>query len=60
MHLSDTGEGEEPIALLIGADVAGKLFTGKILQLDRTVTAMETKLGWTLLGKNLIDDSSQS
>lgn len=57
IQLSDDGEGEEPITLLLGADVAGKLFTGKVLQLNRGVTALEIKLGWTLLGKNLIDNS---
>ncbi|XP_025154441.1 uncharacterized protein LOC112588490 [Harpegnathos saltator] len=51
IRLCDTGEGEESITLLIGADVAGRLFNEKIIQLDNGVTAIETKLGWTLLGK---------
>lgn len=34
--------------------MAGKLITGKIIQLNRGVTAMETKLDWTLIGQDLI------
>ncbi|XP_011689297.1 PREDICTED: uncharacterized protein LOC105450891 [Wasmannia auropunctata] len=56
VHLSDTGEDKEPISLLIGADVAGKIFTGNVLQINQGITALETKFGWTILGKNL-DDS---
>ncbi|KMQ85547.1 retrotransposon domain containing protein [Lasius niger] len=59
VRLSDIEEGKEPITLLIGADVAGRILTGKILQTDRNVTAMETKLGWTLLGKDLVDHSER-
>lgn len=50
--LSDVGRSQEPIALLLGADVAGRLYTGKIEQLVEGPTALETKLGWTLMGKN--------
>jgi len=52
-------EGDEPIIVLIGTNVAGRLFTGKILQLDDNVIAIETKLGWTLMGKNLVDNSKE-
>jgi len=57
VHLSDTGESRESISLLIGADVAGKLFTGKIIQLNQGATAIETKLGWTILGRNSEESS---
>jgi hypothetical protein len=40
-----------PIEILIGADVAGKIVTGNVIKLDCGLTAMETNLGWTLLGK---------
>ena len=43
--------------MLIGADVAGKLFTGKIIQLNQGATAIETKLGWTILGRNSEESS---
>ncbi|KAF8788676.1 hypothetical protein HNY73_006692 [Argiope bruennichi] len=39
------------IDLLIGADIAGKLMTGKILNLTCGLTATETLLGWTLMGR---------
>ncbi|KAF8763403.1 hypothetical protein HNY73_021591 [Argiope bruennichi] len=39
------------IHLLIGADIAGKLMTGKILNLTCGLTAIETLLGWTLMGR---------
>jgi len=60
VQLSDNGEGDKSITVLIGADVAGRLFTGKILQLDDYVTAIETKLGWTLMGKNLDHSNEDS
>lgn len=40
-----------PIELLIGADVAGKLMTGGFKRLKSGLTAIETKLGWTILGR---------
>ncbi|XP_015121270.1 uncharacterized protein LOC107044037 [Diachasma alloeum] len=43
--LSDVGEGPLPIALLIGADVAGKLYTGEVLDLQSDLTAVGTLLG---------------
>lgn len=44
--------GNSEVDVLIGADVAGKLLTGSIVQLDCGVTAIETHLGWTLIGKD--------
>nr|XP_015917232.1 uncharacterized protein LOC107446958 [Parasteatoda tepidariorum] len=41
----------EPIDVLLGADVIGKLFTGEKEQLKSGLVAMKTKLGWTLMGK---------
>ncbi|GFU94534.1 uncharacterized protein TNCV_2645201 [Trichonephila clavipes] len=43
--------GETEINLLIGADVLGKLLTGNSVELESGVTAVETKLGWTVFGK---------
>ncbi|XP_054279087.1 uncharacterized protein LOC128997473 [Macrosteles quadrilineatus] len=40
-----------PIDVLIGADVAGNLWTGGHKALDCKLVAVETKLGWTLMGK---------
>lgn len=40
-----------PIEVLIGADVVGKLWTGQLKDLDCGLVAVNTKLGWTLMGK---------
>ncbi|GBN40527.1 hypothetical protein AVEN_120918-1 [Araneus ventricosus] len=41
----------EPIQVLIGADIMGKLLTGKRKLLSSGLVAVETHLGWTLMGK---------
>ncbi|GBO38445.1 hypothetical protein AVEN_124188-1 [Araneus ventricosus] len=40
-----------PIDVLIGADVAGRLFTGKRKVLCSGLVAMESYLGWTIMGE---------
>ncbi|GFW58939.1 uncharacterized protein TNCV_4735931 [Trichonephila clavipes] len=42
---------ETEINLLIGADVLGKLLTWNSVELESGLTAVETKLGWTVFGK---------
>ncbi|GFU29513.1 DUF5641 domain-containing protein [Nephila pilipes] len=49
--LSDPSCKETEIGLLIGADNIGKLLTGNLIELDSGLTAIETKLGWTVIGK---------
>jgi len=49
--LTDIGYKDSPIDVLIGADVAGKLMTGKKFTLKNGLSAFETLLGWTLIGK---------
>lgn len=49
ISLTDCQQSDEPISLLIGADVIGKLLTGKIHDLYCGPTAIETRLGWTLM-----------
>ncbi|GFS63511.1 DUF1758 domain-containing protein [Nephila pilipes] len=39
------------IDLLIGPDVIGKLLTENVVELDSGSTAVESKLGWTVIGK---------
>ncbi|XP_071648476.1 uncharacterized protein [Temnothorax longispinosus] len=51
IKLSDVKSDNQPISLLIGADILGKLYTGKIYNLKNGLTAMETRLGWVLIGK---------
>ncbi|KAJ8964429.1 hypothetical protein NQ317_017452 [Molorchus minor] len=51
LHIEITDTNDGPIDVLIGADIAGKLFTGKRYVLKCGLIAMETLLGWTLMGK---------
>ncbi|XP_055926927.1 uncharacterized protein LOC129958458 [Argiope bruennichi] len=56
IHLAEDLDG--PIEILIGADVAGKLITGNHLQLKNGITAIETKLGWTVIGRANSENTS--
>ena len=51
IKLSDVCSKEKTASVLIGADVAGKLLTGRIHTLKSGLTAVETHLGWTLMGR---------
>lgn len=51
IDFTDSFRKETEINLLIGADVIGKLLTGNSIELQSGVTAVETKLGWTVFGK---------
>ncbi|GFQ95916.1 integrase catalytic domain-containing protein [Trichonephila clavata] len=44
-------ESVNDIHLLLGADVAGKILTGKIEHLSCGLVAMQYILGWTVMGK---------
>ncbi|GBM89657.1 hypothetical protein AVEN_180349-1 [Araneus ventricosus] len=49
--LTDTNVYSEPIQVLIGADIMGKLLNGKRKLLSSGLVAVETHLEWTLMGK---------
>ncbi|GBM94977.1 hypothetical protein AVEN_9023-1 [Araneus ventricosus] len=51
IEITDSVSGEYEIDLLIGADLLGSLLTGEIVELDCGLTAVHTKLGWTIMGK---------
>ncbi|GFV91506.1 CCHC-type domain-containing protein [Trichonephila clavipes] len=51
IFLTDIQENTGPIEVLLGANVAGKLITGRREELKTGLVALETKLGWTLMGK---------
>lgn len=51
IELSDIEDG--PVDVLIGADIAGKLLTGKIYELKGGLVALHKLLGWTLIGELL-------
>ncbi|GFW78801.1 uncharacterized protein TNCV_4262211 [Trichonephila clavipes] len=55
--LSDLNCKETEIGLLIGADNIGKL-TGNLIEFDSGLTAIETKLGWTVIGKVCSNDKN--
>lgn len=44
-----------PIEVLLGSDVAGNLYTGRMFLLKNGLAAVELHLGWTLMGKIPID-----
>ncbi|GBM81922.1 hypothetical protein AVEN_71179-1 [Araneus ventricosus] len=52
IDFTDSFRNETEINLLIGADVLGKLLTGNTVELESGLTAVETKLGWTVFGKS--------
>ncbi|GFS50144.1 DUF1758 domain-containing protein [Trichonephila clavipes] len=56
--LSDLNCKETEIGLLIGADNIGKLLTGNLIEFDSGLTAIETKLGWTVIGKVCSNDKN--
>ncbi|UYV60499.1 hypothetical protein LAZ67_1001330 [Cordylochernes scorpioides] len=49
IELTDLHRG--PLEILIGADIAGKLLTGEHRRLPSGLVALQTRLGWTLMGK---------
>ncbi|XP_054713683.1 uncharacterized protein LOC129223142 [Uloborus diversus] len=51
IEVSDSLCKMKEIDLLIGADVLGKLLTGRSVDLESGLTAVEMKLGWTVMGK---------
>ncbi|GFX89637.1 DUF1758 domain-containing protein [Trichonephila clavipes] len=54
IDLTDSScEGAE-IDLLIGADVMGRLLTGNVATLHSGLTAVESKLGWKVFGKQIL------
>ncbi|GFU82541.1 integrase catalytic domain-containing protein [Trichonephila clavipes] len=56
--LSDLNCKETEIGLLIGADNIGKLLTGNLIEFDSGLIAIETKLGWTVIGKVCSNDKN--
>ncbi|GFT83806.1 DUF1758 domain-containing protein [Trichonephila clavipes] len=50
INLTDVGKDSSPIRVLLGADILGSLLTGRIEVLSSGVSAVETLLGWTILG----------
>ncbi|GBO42975.1 hypothetical protein AVEN_98633-1 [Araneus ventricosus] len=51
VQMFDIEDNLGPIDVLIGADVAGRLFAGKRRVLYSGLVALESYLGWTIMGK---------
>ena len=49
--LTDLDVSSSAIDIFIGAEIAGKLLTGRFEKLSNGLTAVETYLGWTIMGK---------
>lgn len=56
VRISDFGQ-SGPVELLLGADIVGSLYTGKRHELPCGLVAMETLVGWTLMGKALMNNA---
>ncbi|GBL93299.1 hypothetical protein AVEN_43462-1 [Araneus ventricosus] len=50
--ISDLGDGCPKIEMLLGSDVYSKVITGGVKQLKAGLTAVNTKLGWTICGEH--------
>ncbi|GBL54168.1 hypothetical protein AVEN_92-1, partial [Araneus ventricosus] len=61
IQMFDIEDNLGPIDVLIGADVAGRLFTGKRRVLSSGLVALESYLGWTIMGKtNLVSEKEDT
>ena len=58
LWISDLGARNHEIEILIGNDNYGQLLTGRVTQIKSGLTAIQTKIGWTICGK--IESLSQS
>ncbi|KAG8193232.1 hypothetical protein JTE90_005579 [Oedothorax gibbosus] len=50
IYLSDSESNCSDISILLGADILGKLLTGSISQQPNGLTAVQTYLGWVVMG----------
>lgn len=48
--LTDQGHDVPDVEILLGADTISKLWTGGTFQIDDDMMAIETRLGWTIMG----------
>ncbi|XP_054706953.1 uncharacterized protein LOC129216761 [Uloborus diversus] len=55
IFLSDVETDDSEISVLLGADYLGKILTGSISQQPNGLTAVQTYLGWVVMGKSVSD-----
>ncbi len=58
--LTDTEGSSRPVDILIGADIVGTLLTGCKVDLSCGPTAIELKLGWTLIGQKVANINNEA
>ncbi|GBM06875.1 hypothetical protein AVEN_147820-1 [Araneus ventricosus] len=58
--ITDTEDSVRPIELLIGADIATTILTGRQENLSCGILATETLLVWTVLGKPSLDEDTEN
>ena len=51
IYMSDFGDGSPEIEILLGADILAMITTGNTFRLDHGLLAVETMLGWSLIGR---------
>ncbi|GBM09052.1 hypothetical protein AVEN_87668-1 [Araneus ventricosus] len=59
IQMFDIEDNLGPIDVLIGVDVADRLFTGKRRVLSSGLVALESYLGWTIMGKTNLSSEKQ-
>ena len=52
IKFSDVGAGTPDVELLLGADSIAKISTGNFIRISDTLIAIETKLGWSIMGSD--------
>lgn len=58
IFLNDLGCQDMEIKLLLGADIIGRLMTGRIVKVNGNMIATETTLGWTVMGQQHVEQSA--
>lgn len=58
--LTDVGKDVPDVKVLLGSDVLGDLYTGVSEKLHNGLVAVETHLGWTIMGKQYTSSKNQN
>ncbi|KAJ8866312.1 hypothetical protein PR048_032155 [Dryococelus australis] len=53
-------DSDSPVELLMGADIAGKLWTGRRNVLFSGLIVMETVFGWTVMGRRNVSETTEA
>jgi hypothetical protein len=58
IFLTDLQQGDKEIEVLFGADSCAHLLTGVIKKIMESIIAVDTKLGWTVMGRLVEDETA--